>query len=90
MAISNVMVFVMNKVFQKEVDFRAWFYGLIMTLNIFFLVALVYISQYNSNERFDYGRVAFLIYGSVSLVVLWAAFWPGYLIFKRFTSKPTV
>ena len=90
MAISNVMVFVISKVFQREGDFRAWFYGLIMTLNIFFVVALVYISQYNSNERFDYGRVAFLIYGSVSMIVLWAAFWPGYLIFKRFTSKPTV
>jgi hypothetical protein len=90
LAISNVMVFVISKVFQREGDFRAWFHGLIMTLNIFFVVALVYISQYNSNERFDYSRVSFLIYGSVSLIVLWAAFWPAYLIFKRLTSKPTI
>lgn len=87
LAISNVMVFVIGKLFQQERDFRTWFFGLITTLNIFFIIALVYISQYNSNERFDYGRIAFLIYGSVALIVLWAALWPGFLIFKRASSK---
>ncbi len=90
LAISNVMVFVTGKLFQREEDFKTWFYGLIATLNIFFVIALVYISQFNSNERFDYGRIAFLIYGSVGLIVLWAALWPGYLIFRRLRSKPTV
>ncbi len=90
LAISNVMVFVTGKLFQREEDFKTWFYGLIATLNIFFVIALVYISQFNSNERFDYGRIAFLSYGSVGLIVLWAALWPGYLIFRRLRSKPTV
>jgi cytochrome c biogenesis factor len=90
LAISNVMVFVTGKLFQREEDFKTWFYGLIATLNIFFVIALIYISQFNSNERFDYGRVAFLIYGSVGLIVLWAALWPGYLIYRRLKSKPTV
>ena len=90
LAISNVMVFITGKLFQREEDFRTWFYGLITTLNIFFFIALVYIMQYNSNERFDYGRVAFLIYGSVGLIVLWAVSWPTYLIFYRKKSKQTV
>lgn len=90
LAIANVMVFVTGKLFEREEDFRTWFYGLITTLNIFFVIALVYISQFNSNERFDYGRIAVLIYGSVALIVLWAAVWPGYLIFRRLRSKPTV
>lgn len=90
LAISNMMVFAIGKLFQRDGDFRTWFYGLIMTLNIFFVIALVYVSQYNSSERFDYGRVAFLIYGSVGLMVLWAALWPVYLIFRRISSKPTV
>jgi len=90
LAISNVMVFVTRKLFQREEDFRTWFYGLITTLNIFFVIALVYISQFNSNERFNYERVAFLIYGSVALIVLWASLWPAYLIFRRLKSKPTV
>jgi hypothetical protein len=90
LAISNVMVFVIGKLFPREEDFKAWFYGLIMTLNVFFVIGLVYVFQYNSNERFDYGRIALIIYGSVALIVLWASFWPAYLIFKHFTSKPTV
>lgn len=90
LAISNVMVFITKKLFQREEDFRTWFYGLIMTLNIFFVIALVYVSQFNSNERFDYERIAFLIYGSVALIVLWAASWPGYLIFRRVKSKATI
>lgn len=90
LAVSNVTVFVIGKLFQREEDFRAWFYGLIMTLNIFFIIALVYISQFNSNERFDFGRIAFLIYGSVALIVVWAALWPVYLIFRRAKSKSTV
>ncbi len=90
LAISNVMVFVAGKLFQRDEDFKAWFYGLIMTLNVFFVVALFYISQYNSNENFDFGRVAFLIYGSVALIIIWAASWPVYLIFRRLKSKPSI
>lgn len=90
LAISNVMVFVVGKVFERKEDFRTWFYGLIMTLNVFFIIALVYIFQYNSNERFDYSRIAFVIYGSLALMLLWASFWPAYLIFKRLSSKSLV
>jgi hypothetical protein len=84
------MVFVIGKVFERQPEFRTWFYGLIMTLNIFFIVALIYIAQYNSNERFDYERIAFIIYGSVGLIVLWACFWPAYLVFRRLSAKPSV
>ncbi len=90
LAISNVMVFIIGKVFSEKEDFRAWFHGLIMTLNIFFIIALIFIFQYNSNEKFDYGRIAFIIYGSLGLMVLWASFWPVYLIFRAFSSKSLV
>ena len=90
LAISNAMVYAFGKVFERDIDFRAWFHGLVMTLNIFFIIALVYIMQYNSNERFDYGRIAGVIYGSVALIVLWAFFWPVYRIFKRLNSKSLV
>jgi hypothetical protein len=90
LAISNVMVFVIGKLFHRQEDFRTWFYGLITTLNIFFITSLIYIMQFNSNERFDYARVAFLIYGSVGLIVLWAASWPAYFIFNRKKSKQTI
>jgi hypothetical protein len=87
LAIANVLVYAIGKVFERNHDFRAWFHGLIMTLNIFFIIALIYIFQYNSNERFDYDRIAFIIYGSLALMVIWAAFWPVYLISKRLSAK---
>lgn len=90
MAITNAMVYIISKVFYKKEDFRAWFYGLIMSLNFFFVIALNFISVYNSNERFDYSRIAFIIYGSVGLIIAWAFSWPVYLLFKRINSKSLV
>ena len=57
-AVSNAMVFVMAKVFKTNEELRAWFYGLIITLNIFFIIGMNFISLYNSEEKFDYDRIA--------------------------------
>jgi hypothetical protein len=89
MAIVNVLVFIVNKLFH-DAQFKVWFYGLIMTLNIFFIVALNMIGTFNSGESFNYGQIDFIIYGSVILVLLWAASWPFYSIFRKFFHKPTV
>jgi hypothetical protein len=82
-AIMNVLVYVMSSMFKKDLNFRAWFHGLIMTLNIFFIVALMALNTYNSNEKFDFTRIGFMIYGSVGLVVCWAVAWPTYSIFRK-------
>lgn len=81
-AVTNVMVYIIAKVFKENEDLRTWFYGLITTLNIFFVIGLNFISLYNSSERFDYNRIAFVIYGSLALIIVWAVSWPIYVIFK--------
>jgi hypothetical protein len=81
-AVTNVMVYIIAKVFKENEDLRTWFYGLITTLNIFFVIGLNFISLYNSSERFDYNRIAFVIYGSLALIIVWAVSWPVYVIFK--------
>ena len=90
MAITNVTVYIIAKVFNRQEDLRIWFFGLITTLNIFFIIGMNFISLYNSSEKFEYSRIAFVIYGSVGLIVIWAASWPVYLVFKRINSKPLV
>jgi hypothetical protein len=82
-AISNALVFVMAKVFKTNEELRAWFFGLIITLNIFFIIGMNFISLYNSEEKFDYDRIALIIYGSLALIILWAVAWPVYVIFRR-------
>jgi hypothetical protein len=86
-AVSNAMVYVMAKVFKTNEELRTWFYGLIITLNIFFIIGMNFISLYNSEEKFDYDRIALIVYGSLALIILWAAAWPVYAIFKRSNLK---
>ncbi len=89
-AIMNVTVYIIAKVFKRQEDLRIWFYGLITTLNIFIIIGLNFIALYNSSERFDYDRIAFIIYGSLGLILIWAVSWPVYLVFKRINSKPVI
>ena len=90
LALVNVLVYIIAKLFKHDESFRAWFHGLIITLNVFFMVALFLINVYNSNERFDYNRIGFVIYGSVGLVVVWAVAWPFYNLFRKFSAKQIV
>jgi uncharacterized membrane protein len=89
MAVVNVLVFIVKKIFRDD-QFKVWFYGLVITVNIFFIVAIKMIETFNSGESFNYGQIDFIIYGSVILILLWAASWPFYSIFRKVFHKPTV
>lgn len=86
----NVLVYAVKRFFQRDESLRAWFHGLIITINIFFIIALFLVSSYNSGERFKFESIGFVIYGSVALVLVWAAAWPLYQILKRSSSKSHV
>ena len=89
-AVSNALVFVIAKVFKTNEDLRAWFFGLIITLNIFLIIGMNFISLYNSEEKFDYDSIAVIIYGSLGLIILWTVAWPVYAIFKRSSLKSLI
>jgi hypothetical protein len=86
----NVLVYLMRKMFPKEEGFRAWFQGLIITINIFLIIAINLIGLYNSTERFDYSRIAFIVYGSIGLIIVWSMIWPIYILYKKFFLKQAV
>lgn len=89
LAITNVLIYVV-KPFYKRDDFLLWFYGLIITLNIFFIISIGFIAIYNSGEQFDFNYIGVFIYGSVFLVALWAIGWPVYALIKKLSHKPAV
>jgi cytochrome c biogenesis factor len=89
-AFINAMVYLVSSVFRKDLDFRAWFHGLIVTLNIFFIIALSFIGLYNSGERYEYRSIDFVIYGSIALIVIWAMGWPVYSLFRKLKHKELV
>jgi len=91
LALINVIVFVFSRLYRGgDAHFLTWFYGQIMTLNFFFIIALSYTSLYNSSEKFDYSRIGGMIYGSVIFMIVWAMSWPVYSVFRKFLSKPSV
>lgn len=81
--IMNVFVFLVNKIYPATAsEFKVWFYGLIVTLNIFFTIAINYISLYNSTEKFDYQRIGVIIYGSLILILAWLVAWPIFRVLR--------
>jgi hypothetical protein len=88
MVVTNVLVFVVSRVLNRDVPLRTWFYGLITTLNLFFVVGLIYVSLFNTQLREEgLGQIAIVIYGSIALMVLWALAWPIYLLLRRLSPK---
>jgi len=71
----NVTIYLVNRLMTEPL-FKAWYHGLLVTLNLFIVVALEFINLFNSAERYDYEGIGYIIYGSVILIVLWALVWP--------------
>jgi nitrate reductase NapE component len=86
-ALVNVVVYLFSKRIAPSEQFRTWINGLVITLNIFFIIALSFIGVYNSSENYDYSRIGFIIYGSVGLVALWIISWPVYIVFEKLSAK---
>lgn len=83
----NALVYVIKSLFVSQEDFRGWFHGLMITINIFFIVAMSTIGLLNSAERYDFSRTAYFIYGSVILIMVWAMVWPLYLAYRKIFIK---
>lgn len=86
----NALVYVVRMLFEKDEALRAWFHGLIITLNVFFVITLFFVSAYNTTERFDFGPIGPFIYASVILVAGWALFWPFRIVVRKFLTKQAV
>jgi hypothetical protein len=88
LALINVVVFIFMKLYKKgHEDFLSWLFGLILVMNIFFIIALNFIYLYNSNEKYEYSRLGLVIYGSVALILIWTISWPLYSVSRKFLTK---
>jgi hypothetical protein len=81
----NLLVFVLRRLYSvdEQWNFVAWFYGLVIFFNLFFLVTLSFTSLINSGERFEFARIGTIIYGSLFLLSVWSLVWPVYLAVRR-------
>jgi hypothetical protein len=86
----NLLVYLLKMLMNEAENLRAWFHGLMITINIFFIVSMQALNVFNSAEIFDYSRVSFFLTGSLGLILLWAALWPLYLVFQKFFFKQAI
>lgn len=86
----NTLVYLFRWLFPGRDDVRTWFHGLVITVNVFFIVALQALAVYNSNEVFDHSLAGIYLTGSLVLILLWAAAWPAYLFAQRFFVNQAV
>jgi hypothetical protein len=89
-AIVNVLVYVFAQSITPDEGFRTWIHGMVITINIFFIIGFSFIGLFNSSESFDFTRAGTVIYLSISLMALWILVWPFYLIYRKYFSKPIV
>lgn len=88
MALINVMVFMVRGIIgQKDERFITWFYGLIISVNLFLIASLGLLNVFNGGDRYNYISMAPVIYGSLILICLWIASWPVYLLSQKLSSK---
>lgn len=67
----NVTVYIAKRFTKRAEGLMAWFYGFIGVINFFLIIAISFISLFNSNESFRFGQIGFIIYGSMFLVGAW-------------------
>jgi len=88
MALINVMVFMVRGIMvQKDERFTTWFYGLIISVNLFFIASLGLLNVFNGGDRYNYSSMAPAIYGSLMLICVWIVSWPVYLLSQKILSK---
>lgn len=91
LAVLNMMIFVFSRINKGGGGFFAsWIFGLVTFLHLFMIVVLQFFNLYNSQEKFDYSKIGFIIYGSLAVLVIWFVAGPVYYLFSRIFSKPTV
>lgn len=81
--ITNVLVYVFGKSIEPDETFRTWLTGLIITVNLFFIIGLSFIGLYNSSETFDFNRAGIVLYISMGLMGIWLTSWPVILVLRR-------
>ena len=56
---------------QKMHRIISWEYGLAIVVNLFLTISMLFISVFNSGEKFDYSNFGYLVYFSFGLVLIW-------------------
>lgn len=85
-AFINSLVFIAARLVAHQ-NFKAWFYGLVVTINFFLLTTLGFLSVINAPDQFEYSRMGPTLYASVILIAVWLISWPVYSLFQKKSAE---
>lgn len=88
LAILNSSTLFISRLYPAQAAaFKAWYFGMVAVINLFFIVSMAFISVSNGSEKFDYESIGTIIYGVVALVLIWLVAWPIYRIINALLAK---
>ncbi len=85
----NALVFIITRM-KFSTPFATWYYGLVISFHAFFISMFIFITIFNSFEKYDYTKVGPTLYGSMGLLLIWIIAWPVYYLINRFVAQPKV
>lgn len=86
LGMANLLVYVAGKKRVPSEALRTWFTGLIVCLNLFFIIAFSFIGLYNSSESFDFSRAGLVLFISLGLIGAWVVGGAIYGLVRRFSA----
>jgi hypothetical protein len=82
----NLFAFIFPRIGSAD-SFMAWFFGVLTCLHIFLVSGMIFITVFNSSERYDFARLGPMLYTSIGLLVSWIIAWPVYQLLTKFSAK---
>jgi hypothetical protein len=82
----NIFAFIFPRLGSAD-SFMAWFFGVLTCLHIFLVSGLIFITVFNSSERYDFARLGPMLYTSIALLASWIIAWPIYQLLTKFSAK---
>jgi hypothetical protein len=86
LALLNMFAFIFPRLGSAD-SFMAWFFGVLACLHIFLVSGLIFITVFNSSERYDFARLGPMLYTSIALLASWIIAWPVYQLLTKFSAK---
>jgi hypothetical protein len=88
-AIFNALIFVITRMKFSEA-FATWYYGLVTAFHSFLVSGFIFITIFNSLEKYDYTMVGPTLYASIIILMLWSAAWPIYILYGRLSTQAKI
>ena len=88
-ALFNTLVFIISRM-KYSAAFTTWVYGFVTSFHAFLITGLIFITIFNSLEKYNYSMIGPSLYATIILLLVWSIGWPLYLIYSKIRVQSKV